>query len=111
MTPRALSFVAVALLAVGASATSWEWSMTTKERDSFTVKKSAQGGVRIGLDGAFYNILTDDEARSLGRALLEAAGQPEKKYCEECGFKAPYHFQPAELCPPGMTYKCGGVCL
>ena len=69
--------------AVGASA-SWQWTMTSKERDTFTVKKSDQGGVRLGLDGAFYNILTDAEAYSLGRALLEAAGQLEKQggpYC------------------------------
>lgn len=78
MTPRALSFVAVALLcaAVGASATYTQWSMTTDAQDDFRVLRT-ENGVYFSLELVSAK-LTAKEAASLGRALLEAAGQPEK---------------------------------
>lgn len=89
MTPRALSFVAVALLAVGASGavqsfTEKRWVIERPMRSGVDlVIVSGEEGIRFQAgkgfwDGQYSTNLTRDEAASLGRALLEAAGQPEK---------------------------------
>lgn len=86
MTPRALSFVAVALLAVGASALPFlrSWRLpATGTSTLVAVSEEPDDKVRVRLFGENaqtfrYADFTRQEAAELGRALLEAAGQPER---------------------------------
>lgn len=97
MTPRALSFVAVALLAVGASAAvsmSKSWRLTRDDgtgTTSVTMTETPEGVDLLTWGRTRFEAvkMTKDEAASLGRALLEAAGQPEKMCPPSSGFINP----------------------
>lgn len=96
MTPRALSFVAVTLLAVGASAASVAitraWTIRGDDNSAIVrVSETPEGVTIMTWTNRFEErALTKAEAASLGRALLEAAGQPEKPVPSDCcdGFMA-----------------------
>ena len=100
---------ALALLAVGASAAPY-WIKTfyllTDEGPEIRVESVKTGFVNLqvnGLDTWRYG-LTSEEAASLGRALLEAAGQPEKV----CAAQNSIIIGPGDLrMPPSMaTTEC-----
>lgn len=91
---RALALVG--LVAMGASATYTQWSMTTDARDDFRVLRTD--------DGVYFSLelmsakLTAKEAASLGRALLEAAGESRFQSVGVDPRYGPLFYEPESAC-------------
>lgn len=76
----------LAVLLLALSGTAWahySYKAVTKNLDAVEVAQSIDGNRVYVVIEKTTTILTKPEAAELGRALLEAAGEPEKK-CESC---------------------------